>query len=1040
MASRQVVHSIAAILTCGWILFSNSMLCVAAPSCDGAIFLRTEGPYEYGQEVAIRVIISPEIHYPNGQVYVFSGNDKRHVVAAEDLGDGVWDAKIRIPLRNNWNRKIGFRLWQGKKIVCEKTKTVDMQAGMVMDIKGPEWSCAGYPAEYELIVGGDASFLFVRWNFGQEEHSRYVNAQGRDVQRIRWKTPGDKSVIATISAWRHPVQTMMINTRVAPVHAGLVVEGPLNIQQGKLKDWTIVAPPIGPRHMDYHMELEVDWGQGETSRYVNRNRRFEIQKRFVRPGTYTVGLRLLERNVSPLLEKKFIVKVIENKARLDLQVTGPEQVTSGTPACWTARTTRGRPPYEFSVELWNPNKKLTLSSESNAGKFNLNLYTPGKKDLLFQVVDADGMWSGWHYVKVLVTPEKNDATVENVTQGSNTTTTGRQGLTPSPTGGNQGSGSTSGAPPVQFNGLVIQGRSNMNEGESINLKAEDLGGRPYPSATWISRDPKVLSVSSNGTVQGLKSGTAAVVVKVGSLSASHVIKVRFNPFTGASGNGQTTGSGPPEIYGGLVIQGTSRIAVNTSAYLQALDHGGRAYAEATWDSSNTEVLTVSGKGEIRGNKPGSATVIAHVDDMGAYKDIVVVENGSPGNQGQPGSSTTGGGRAFQPGQNNQGQQLNGNSGQVVGGASGQQFSGNTGRANGDSSKQQTGRGSDSGDASVDDADSSGSLNLGGVSMGQDDGQDSEETEKKLGFKFLERSHEFVSPETPPGQLTVRENPLHSGQDNQSTSKLGELTVIPNDGQNLDPVPEDDLWDLSQPPRPHENRSIFGEIIQDQRTIQHQETKKWQQDDANQVECGRIHKKLKNARMKNDIGLFKRFLSKAKARNCTFFESSRLDLKDMEHWAQRQRNCTSIRTALTNAKRAKDVARFESLLQNAKSCEFYWEARSEFKQLKNEVKKQTECKRVYNGLQEALRSKNLSQYRFYVKQAKGCPFYNTVCHGYIKCRRYVKGKGWIKKGEKDPHSGAIVGTFYTGRSEVPCSPPRPGMIKCFNLRDGKWHCW
>jgi Bacterial Ig-like domain (group 2) len=322
-----------------------------------------------------------------------------------------------------------------------------------------------------------------------------------------------------------------------------VVEGPPTVQLGDLKEWTIVVPPMGPGHRIYHMELEVDWGQGETSRYVNRNNRFEIQKRFVRPGTYTVGLRLLERNVSPLLENKFIVKVIENEPTLDLQVTGPEQVTVGTPAFWTARTTRGRPPYEFSVVPWY-DKKRTLSSESNVAKFNLKFSTPGKNKLIFQVVDADRVWSDWHYVNVLVTPEKNEATVVNNTQGGNTSTTGGTIKKDPPPDGGQQNGSGSGATPVGdpngssdiYGGLVIKGPAKVSVDASANLKALDHGGRAYASATWDSTNTEVLSVSASGAVQGLKTGHATVIVHVDDMRAYHdieVVKGPFNPFADA---------------------------------------------------------------------------------------------------------------------------------------------------------------------------------------------------------------------------------------------------------------------------------------------------------------------------------------------------------------------------------------------------------------------------------------------------------------------------------------------------------------------------
>ncbi len=591
MASRKVVHSIAAILACGWILFSNSIPCVAAPSCDGAIFFRTEGPYKYGQEVSVRVITSPEIHYPDSDVEVFSvSDDDRYRFNANDLGDGVWDVTIRIPLLYNWNRKIGFRIWQGGKIVCEKTKAVDMKADMVMDIKGPEWSCTGYPAEYELTMGAAPSPLSVHWDFGQEERNTMVNTQGRDVQRIRWKTPGEKLVIATIRAQAHPLQSRMITTQVVPKNRSLVVKGPQTVQQGKIEAWTIAVPPIGSQHMTYHMALEVDWGQGETSRFVNRGNWFRISKRFGHPGAYTVGLRLLEGNASALLEDKFIVKVIEDRPTLDLLVTGPQQVTASTPAFWKARTTRGRPPYKFWVKRWDSGKLWTVSSESNVAKFSLYLSTPGKNRLTFQVVDADGIESDWREINVLVTPEKSKTALGNSTQGGNTPTTGNTVKKAPPPDNSQqngtGSGLTSvghttGSPEV-YGGLVIKGPAKLPVYASARLQALDHGGRTYVTTIWVNSNTEVLSVSSDGRILGLKPGHATVIVHVGDMQAYHDIEVveeegPFNPFLDAvnapkiTPNTNIVVKKPPPGSNQTVKQGSNTGSVNGNSQSGSAD-------------------------------------------------------------------------------------------------------------------------------------------------------------------------------------------------------------------------------------------------------------------------------------------------------------------------------------------------------------------------------------------------------------------------------------------------------------------------------------
>ena len=84
-------------------------------------------------------------------------------------------------------------------------------------------------------------------------------------------------------------------------------------------------------------------------------------------------------------------------------------------------------------------------------------------------------------------------------------------------------------------------------------------------------------------------------------------------------------SAPEEGYGGLFISGPARMVLGSGAVFQAADGGGKPYAGVEWASSVEDVVTIGGGGSAVANKVGSATIIAHKDDMTAFFDVAIVE-------------------------------------------------------------------------------------------------------------------------------------------------------------------------------------------------------------------------------------------------------------------------------------------------------------------------------------------------------------------------------------------------------------------------------
>ncbi len=138
---------------------------------------------------------------------------------------------------------------------------------------------------------------------------------------------------------------------------------------------------------------------------------------------------------------------------------------------------------------------------------------------------------------------------------------------------------------------------SIREGETLNLVATVMPDNATDkTVTWSSNNTSVATVSSTGTVKGIKAGAAVITAKAGSKTATCALAVMAKPIevTGISLN-----------YSSISIrEGQSWNLSATVTPSNATDK------TVTWTSSNTSVVTVSSSGTVTGVKAGTATITA----------------------------------------------------------------------------------------------------------------------------------------------------------------------------------------------------------------------------------------------------------------------------------------------------------------------------------------------------------------------------------------------------------------------------------------------
>lgn len=138
-------------------------------------------------------------------------------------------------------------------------------------------------------------------------------------------------------------------------------------------------------------------------------------------------------------------------------------------------------------------------------------------------------------------------------------------------------------------------KAYVTKGEKIQLKVSGT----KKTVKWSSSNKKIATVSSKGTVKGLKKGTVTITAKVG--DEKYTCKV--------------TVESPKISESKVTVYKGKKITLSMKNTKQTVK----------WTSSNKKVATVNSKGSVKGIKKGTATITAKVGNK-KYTCKITVKN------------------------------------------------------------------------------------------------------------------------------------------------------------------------------------------------------------------------------------------------------------------------------------------------------------------------------------------------------------------------------------------------------------------------------
>lgn len=150
----------------------------------------------------------------------------------------------------------------------------------------------------------------------------------------------------------------------------------------------------------------------------------------------------------------------------------------------------------------------------------------------------------------------------------------------------------------------------------LAASAEDAGANPISgvSFTWSSSDSSVAIPDSAGLVTALGNGTATITATApGGAAASAAVTVQQVAVSWSTSPASGTA---PSV--GSSFQFTT---------LEVLDHNGNVVASPTftWETLNSNVVTVDGSGTFTPVAAGQATIVTQIDDLIRYTVVTVTD-------------------------------------------------------------------------------------------------------------------------------------------------------------------------------------------------------------------------------------------------------------------------------------------------------------------------------------------------------------------------------------------------------------------------------
>jgi uncharacterized protein YjdB len=162
-------------------------------------------------------------------------------------------------------------------------------------------------------------------------------------------------------------------------------------------------------------------------------------------------------------------------------------------------------------------------------------------------------------------------------------------------------------------------------------KTEVLTPTVYPksledkSVTWKSSDTKIATVTSEGKVKGIKSGTATITCTSNATGLSRTCNVTVANIT-------------LDQYEVTVMKGKT-VTLKANVYPSTLDD-----LSVIWESSNTKIATVTSAGKVKGVRVGTATITCTSVATGLSRTCTVTVTSSSGTRsldGDDDDDTTG---------------------------------------------------------------------------------------------------------------------------------------------------------------------------------------------------------------------------------------------------------------------------------------------------------------------------------------------------------------------------------------------------------------
>jgi uncharacterized protein YjdB len=162
--------------------------------------------------------------------------------------------------------------------------------------------------------------------------------------------------------------------------------------------------------------------------------------------------------------------------------------------------------------------------------------------------------------------------------------------------------------------ITMQATAGVDKGKTIKLVPTVLPTTPARTLTWMSSNTSVATVQTDGTVKGVKAGTATITATVNGVSnvyATCTVTV-WQPLTKITLNKTKVTLKKGKKFT-LKVKKWTPTAVSAK------------YKKLKFATSNKKVATVSSKGVVKAKKKGKATITVTASNGKKYKCKVTVK-------------------------------------------------------------------------------------------------------------------------------------------------------------------------------------------------------------------------------------------------------------------------------------------------------------------------------------------------------------------------------------------------------------------------------